>query len=120
MFWKKRDVREPYWWRVVRERMDGLARKGADRLNARAARVPRGVLRRWIVVGLVLWLGVDLGMVLFGRSGSAWSPGLDRVPVVPSRRGFMERDSVLRRELDSLVRVQPGMADTTRGYYFLK
>jgi len=131
MFFKRRVWVPPAWWVRLDERQKVYARRLADWLARRAAKVPVRRLRVYVILVLVGFAGLDLAVTMGWLRDHqvrnkpvsvGWSAPVEREsgprPITgQSMRELLEdirHDSVKAKVLDSLLKARPGLADTLR------
>jgi hypothetical protein len=126
MFFKKRVWVPPAWWVRMNERQQRYARRLADWLGRKTAKVPAARMRVYVVLFLIGMAGLNLALVWRQHSRALPVP-LDipgrviierpRPPVRVDLRHVLDSlrsDSVGSRVFDSLLRARPGLADTLK------
>jgi hypothetical protein len=133
MFFLKRKQWEPPSWRVEANRKQRMyAKRLADFLGRKAAKVPPARLRVWVVVCLLLMGAGELSIGLRAfeaegkkkpvRSYDVFAKPILAPPIDPAGKApdlvkwldSIRRDPILGPEFDSLTRDRPGLLDTLR------
>jgi hypothetical protein len=131
MFFKKKQWVAPSWWAAFNRKQNEYARQLANFLGRLVAKVPLARLRVQVTLILMTMIGYEFGTVIqsikepqiqnqsnvFGRPNRLILP-VSRKPA--SGKGFglyldsLQHDPMIRKELDSLLKTRPGLADTLR------
>lgn len=131
MFFKKREWTPPAWWLEVNRKQNVYARRLADYLGRKTAKVPAAKMRVYVLVFLVGFAAVDLGITVASLRGHrvqgmkvpfGWPEKL--VIPEPNHPGHkldfrsvmdsLKHVPVDREGFDSLLVVRPGLTDTIR------
>lgn len=131
MFYKRRQWVAPPWWAAFNQKQNEYARRLADFLGRRAVKVPVARMRVYVVLFLMGMAGLELGMTWYSITerraerpavvlGTPEQLVIQRSghPVAGKGLRFLldslRDDRVAGKQLDSLLRARPGLADTLR------